>query len=81
MENNNYCESFENTENNNCRCDDYSEIKYVPNEFFYNSCDCSTCDCEQHNKDGEMLCSCGYMNPLRYDYSEYSCKCEYPYMQ
>ncbi|MCR5261093.1 MAG: hypothetical protein K6C94_04570 [Candidatus Gastranaerophilales bacterium] len=62
-----------------CQCDDLTEIKYVPNEYFYNSCDCAACDCENHTKNDDMLCSCGYMNPLGYDYSEYSCKCEYMY--
>ena len=60
-----------------CSCKEHSEINYIPNEYFYNSCDCSSCNCEEDSSlQDEMLCSCGYIgNPLGTDLGNYSCKC------
>ena len=76
----------ENTKNNNCTNDDmaiYSEsacscgddsvMTNIPNEYFYNSCECDSCNCGDISQD-EMICSCGYVsNP--FGLGSYSCQC------
>lgn len=66
------------SEKENCTCNNemLSRINRIPDEFFYNNCDCQDCDCEHVSGKEEMLCSCGYMNnPLGMDFGNYSCQC------
>lgn len=67
---------------NACSCNDkIQKITRVPDEFFYNSCDCINCDCDKQeekneNGDTDIICSCGYItNPLGLDNEDYSCQC------
>lgn len=57
-----------------CECEggERVEIKGIPDEYFYNSCDCLNCDCSEE----ENYCGCsGIMgDPLGTDHQ--SCICE-----
>lgn len=58
-ENHNEKENTKNMENQQIHeglCAAYTEINYIPNEYFYNSCDCDSCGCITEE---EMICSCG----------------------
>lgn len=61
-----------------CKCETTDNItQTVPDEFFYNTCNCTDCDC--HNESGDVeenFCHCGYMtNPLGLSYNSLSCSC------
>ena len=63
---------------NACSCrDEDNKIHTIPDEYFYNSCDCVTCETQNYDEystDSEILCSCGYMgNPLGMSMSDCSC--------
>ena len=63
---------------NACSCKEHSRINYIPNEYFYNSCECDSCDCENYSdsSDSKMICSCGYIvNPLGSSFDNYTCDC------
>lgn len=64
---------------NACGCfvDDNS-VERIPDEFFYNTCDCTDCGYDMENDEqSENFCSCGYMsNPLGMSYRTISCNCE-----
>lgn len=65
---------------NACSCvDEDNKVRTIPDEYFYNSCDCVTCEAsnyDEYSTDSEIFCSCGYMgNPLGMNMTD--CSCQY----
>ena len=58
-----------------CKCEDFSEIKYIPDEVFYNSCDCESCKENTSDMTEEKICICGY-NPMGNDNFD-DCYCKF----
>lgn len=58
-----------------CDCVDHSFSKYIPDEYFYNNCECNDCNCE--TDDNNKFCSCGCMtNPIGFSkIDSFPCKC------
>ena len=64
---------------NACSCEQMENVtQTVPDEFFYNTCDCTDCDCLNENGEvAEDFCHCGYMtNPLGMSYDSLSFSCD-----
>lgn len=78
-ENHNECtqDKIEIQTQNACGCETAPQINYIPNEYFYNSCECDNCDCDSTEDGDEMICSCGFMgNPMGINNNDsYSCQC------
>ncbi len=58
-----------------CKNENRVEILGIPDEYFYNTCDCLNCDCTD-DEEGENFCGCvGTLgDPLGMDYQ--SCICD-----
>lgn len=58
-----------------CNNDKRIEILGIPDEYFYNTCDCLNCDCSDNENDDKFCdCSGTLADPLGMNYQ--SCICE-----
>lgn len=57
-----------------CKDDERVEILGIPDEYFYNTCDCLNCDCSEDSEEKFCGCSGTLVDPLGSDYE--SCICQ-----